>query len=380
MFANTDWYLYNFRLPLAKDLSGKGVEVVLVAPPGVYVEKIEAAGFRFIPVCMDRRSLNVFSAVMDIVRLSAIYKREKPDLVHHFTIKSVAFGSLAARLQGIAAIVNAVAGLGYVFSNKSIKARMLRPFVLGFLRFVLRGENTRLILQNPDDQALFLGKKIVRKDQTRLILGSGVDTDRFSPNPDRGSNESVMVVLATRLLWGKGIQEYADAARLLKSEGVKARFILAGAPDDGNPDAVSRVQLTAWSDEGVLEPVGHIEDMVALLSNADIVVLPSDYGEGVPRILIEAASCGLPLITTDIAGCREIVEDGVNGFLVPPRDAAALAAAMRRLMILPDRGRSMGAAGRSRVLKLFDERVVIDRTESVYSELIDTDLESRSRR
>jgi glycosyltransferase involved in cell wall biosynthesis len=371
LFANTDWYLYNFRLPLALHLAARGVDVVMVAPAGEYVGKITQAGFRFIPLHMDRRSLNPVSEWKVVRDLYRIYHTERPDLVHHFTIKPVAYGSLAAKLAGIHAVTNAVAGLGYVFTNNSMQARLLRPLVLNFLRFVFRGGNTRLIVQNPDDRSLFLDRKLISTERVRLILGSGVNTQRFSPASERNLQAAATVVLATRLLWDKGIQEYVDAARLLKEAGVKARFVLAGAPDAGNPDAVPLAKLEQWRNEGVIEPVGHVHDMAALLGSADIVVLPTVYGEGVPRILIEAAASGLPLVCTDIPGCREIVEHQVNGLLIPVRDAAALAAAMRLLIEAPDRGRMMGLAGRDIVLKTFDEQVVFRQTEAVYSELVD---------
>jgi glycosyltransferase involved in cell wall biosynthesis len=384
MFANTDWYLYNFRLPLAKRLAQRDVEVVMVAPAGEYAQQIEQAGFRFIPLSMNRRSLNPLSELRVVWELCRIYRRERPDLVHHFTIKSVAYGSLAAKLVGVRAIVNAVAGLGYVFANDSPRARLLRPVVQLFLRLVFRGKHTRLILQNPDDRALFLDKKLISDERVRLILGSGVNTDRFVPSPQRGKNPQAVVVLATRLLWDKGIREYVEAARQLKDSGTSARFILAGAPDVGNPAAVSQEVLKSWRDEGAIEPVGHVQDMARLLKDADIAVLPSAYGEGVPRFLIEAAASGLPLIGTDIPGCREIIQHQVNGLLIPPRDAAALAAAIRSLIEAPDSRITMGSAGRDRVLKLFDEKLVFEQTESVYRELVDleagakTDSEARN--
>jgi glycosyltransferase involved in cell wall biosynthesis len=371
MFANTDWYLYNFRLPLALHLAERGAEVVMVAPDGAYSQLIEEAGIRFIPLRMDRRSLNPFSELRVVWDLYRVYRREQPDLVHHFTIKSVAYGSLAAKLAGVGAIINAVAGLGYVFTSDSRKARLLRPLVLLFLRLVFGGKQSRLIVQNPDDRALFLDKQLIAEDRVRLILGSGVNTDRFVPNTQGRGDPQPVVVLATRLLWDKGIGEYVEAARRLKESGVSARFILAGAPDVGNPGSVPQEALERWCDEGVIEPVGHVRDMTLLLQKADIVVLPSAYGEGVPRILIEAAASGLPLVTTDIPGCREIVEHRVNGLLIPPGDVEALAAAMRMLIEAPDRGRIMGYAGREKVLKSFDERAVIGQTEAVYAELVD---------
>ena len=348
-----------------------GLEVVLVSPPGGFSGKLQAEGFSWIPLAMNRRSLNPFTEINVIWKLATIYRQERPDIVHHFTIKSVAYGSLAARMTGIKAVVNAVAGLGYVYTNESLKARALRPLVTHFLRFVFRGEQSRLIVQNPDDEALFVGKGLIAADKVRLILGSGVNTSRFKPDKRSSQNKTACIVFATRLLWDKGIQEYVDAARMLKAAGVDASFILAGDPDEGNPDTVSLDVLDEWCKEGVVQPLGHVSDMASLLRQADIVVSPTAYGEGVPRILIEAASCGLPLIATDTPGCREIVEHGVSGFLVPPKNSKELANAMRKLIDDPGKRAVFGKAGRNKVLERFDESIVINLTFEVYKELVD---------
>jgi len=319
---------------------------------------------------MDRRSLNPLREARLLAWLVSLFRRERPALVHGFTIKCAVYGSLAARLAGVPARVNAVAGMGYVFTSNDMKARLLRPVVRTLMHAALDGRHARLVLQNPDDVALFERAGFVDKSRIRLILGSGVDCSRFtarSEAPD--SAQPLRVLLAARLLWDKGIAEYIAAARQLKSEGRAIRFLLAGAPDPGNPAAVPEADVRGWVGEGVLEWLGHVDDMPALFASVDIVVLPS-YREGLPKGLIEAAACALPLVTTDAPGCREVVSDGVDGLLVPVRDAAALANAISRLQDDPELASRLGAAARKKALTQFDEQVVVDATTAVYCEVL----------
>jgi glycosyltransferase involved in cell wall biosynthesis len=369
LFANTDWYLYNFRFALARAIEESHASVVLVSPGGPYGNRLVDAGFRWFPIAMDRRSLNPFAEVGVIRSIRNLYRREQPDLVHHFTLKPVVYGSLAARMASVPFVVNAPAGLGFVFSSRAPLARALRPVVAEFLRLALRARPGRLIVQNPDDGELLTRSALADESCVRLIRGSGVDTTRFRPRR-RAASACPTVLLATRLLWKKGIGEYANAARLLRSGGVSARFLLAGAADDGNPDGVPHSVIRQWCDEGVLEWLGHVEDMADLLGQVDVVALPTSYGEGVPRVLLEAAAAGLPLVATSAPGCREIVEHDLNGLLVPPGDADALAGALRRLIDSPGLRELMGHRGRRKVLLEFDEQIVNRKTIEVYRELL----------
>jgi glycosyltransferase involved in cell wall biosynthesis len=371
LFANTDWYLYNFRLPLAKAIRELGVEVVLVSPPGEYGPRLEAEGFRWIPLRMNRRGLNPWEEIRVISALASIYRREHPYLVHHFTIKSVIYGTIAGRLAGVPNQVNAVVGLGHVFTSDSPRAKILRPILRALFRLALRMSHGRMILQNSDDRDLFLWNRLVTPDSIRVIRGSGVNTARFcmQRQEDR-QGKGLRVLMATRLLWEKGVGEYAEAARMLKPILPEAEFLLAGSPDDGNPSSVPGATIASWQKEGVLTALGHVEDMASLLPEVDIAVLPS-YREGTPRILLEAAACGLPIVATDVPGCREIVEHKVNGLLVPPRDPKSIAEAIRYIASHPKERRRMGESGRRKVLQEFDERIVIRRTMEVYRELLD---------
>jgi len=369
LFANTDWYLWNFRRSLAVAMQAAGYDVLLVSPPGDYGAKFAALGLRWLPLAMDRRSLNPLREVGVLWRLVRLLRRERPALVHGFTVKCAVYGALAARIAHVPARVHAVAGMGYVFSSGDLKARLLRKPVRALLRLALGGKSTRLILQNPDDVALFKHAGLADARKIRLIRGSGVDCARFQPHA--GSTDgSLRVLLAARLLWDKGIAEYVAAARALRARFPQVRFLLAGSPDPGNPAAVDVGEVQGWVREGVLEWLGHVDDMAALFASVDAVVLPSYYREGTPKSLIEAAACALPLVTCDVPGCREVVTDGVDGLLVPPRDTAALAAAIARLVESAELRQRLGAAARVKALAEFDERIVIDRTLAVYHELL----------
>lgn len=378
LFANTDWYLYNFRRSLAQALAAAGHEVLLVSPPGPFGEQLQALGLRWLPAPMERRSLNPAREFALIWWLRRLMIQEEVDLVHGFTIKCVVYGALAARWAGVTARVNAITGLGYVFTSRDLMARLLRPLVRVAFRLALGGEQARLVVQNPDDAALFCQAGLVEPERVRLILGSGVNCERFSPvatiSDQRQVEGPVRVLLPARLLWDKGLAELVEAARLLREKGRPIHLLLAGEPDAGNPGEIPRAQLRLWEEEKLLDWLGHVKDMPALYRTVDLVVLPS-YREGLPKGLIEAAACGLPLVTTDVPGCREVVTDGVEGLLVPARDPAALAEAIGRLAADPELRKRMGIAARAKALACFDERIVISQVLAVYCELVEAKCE-----
>ncbi|HZF25784.1 MAG TPA: glycosyltransferase family 4 protein [Steroidobacteraceae bacterium] len=367
-FANTEWYLYNFRLALAQELKERGVEVVMVSPPGPYGARLEKAGFRWLALEMRRRALNPVGELRVIRALLRIYRRELPDLVHHFTLKPVIYGSLAARLCGVPAVVNAVAGMGHVFTSDAGLARTLRPLVTLFLRSVVNARSSRLIVQNPDDRRLLVESRLAAQENISLIRGSGVDTERFSPRRAL-EHRAPRVLLATRLLRDKGVEEFVAAARLLKSAGVDAEFWIAGVPDIGNPSAIGSDEIRTWEAQGIVTALGHVEQMPELLGRVDVVALPS-YREGTPKILLEAAASGLPVVATDVPGCREVVDPGVTGLLVPVRDSVALARALRQMIENGSMRARMGVAGRKKMLAEFDQRRVIRETLDVYASLL----------
>ena len=367
-FANTDWYLYNFKLSLAQAVRERGDEVLLVSPPGPYGEKLAAKGFRWIAAPMERRSLNPLRELGLLLWLFRLMRRERVDLVHSFTIKCAVYGALTGRLAG-AKRVNAVAGMGYVFTGDAPLARLLRPVVRALMRVSLGGGGARLIIQNSDDVAMLSKAGVAAADMIRLVRGSGVDCARFlPPAPDAANRTGFRVVLASRLLWDKGVGEFVEAARKIKADDAAVEFVLAGAPDPGNPASVDEAAARAWQAEGLVTWLGHVDDMPALFAQADVVALPS-YREGLPKSLIEAAACARPLVTTDVEGCREVVTHEIDGLLVPARDPLALAAAIARLRADPALARRLGEAARAKALTDFDERIVIAKTLAVYDEL-----------
>ena len=329
--------------------------------PASTVERLQAAGFRWIEFPLSRRGTNPLFEMITVARLSQLYRQEKPNIVHHFTIKCVLYGSLAARLAGVRRIINAITGLGYVFIGSNQQANRLLFMVKRLYRLALH--DTRVIFQNEDDRALFLEMGLVNPAQCNLIAGSGVDTDCFKPTPEP---EGIpLVVLPARLLWDKGVGEFVEAARLLRTEGISARFALVGDTDPENPAGVPEQQLHDWQAEGVVECWGWQKDMSSVYERANIVCLPS-YREGLPRTLVEAAACGRALVAADVPGCREIVHNAENGLLVPVRDIQALAAALKTLALDPCMRQEMGLCGRAMVEASFSVEKVVSETLQVY--------------
>lgn len=362
LMSNTDWYLYNFRLDLAEALRARGDEVILASPDGEYVPKLQALGFRWVEINLSRRGMNPFEELAATLRFWALYRREKPDIVNHYTIKCVLYGSLAARLAGVPRIVNSIEGLGIVFGGRN---RLLQILIEWMYRLFL--VNTTVIFLNPDDFELFQHKRLVAPESAHLIPGSGVDVARFAPGPEPDSALPVAVFPA-RLLWEKGVGDFVEAARLLKARGVAARFALVGEPDPHNPSSVSQDDIEGWVAEGIVEAWGWRQDMPRVYAESHIVCLPSYYREGVPRSLLEAAASGRAIVTTDAPGCRDVVRHDVNGLLVPPRDPAALADALQTLLENPDLRREMGQRGREMVEREFSSQLVIEKTLKVYGE------------
>ena len=362
-FVAVDWYFCLHWLPLAKAVQAAGYTVSVMTEVTDQEHRIRAEGLRVIPIRLSRKGLNPLTEVRSLLEILRIIRAERPDLLHCIAQKPVLYGALTARIAGVRALVGTLAGMGFLFTSTGYKARALRPFALLAYRLLLGGRWRRVIVQNPDDQRQL--RRLAHLDSV-LIRGAGVDLARFRPAPE--PDDPVTVILASRMLWDKGVGEFVEAARLLRARGVTARCVLVGKPDVGNPSAVSPQQLVAWHTSGDVEWLGHSEDMPAILRDCHIVCLPS-YREGLPTILIEGAASGRPLVATDVPGCREVIEDGRNGALVPPRDAAALADALGALILNPALRRAYGLQSRLLAEREFGIRRVTDETLEVYARL-----------
>jgi glycosyltransferase involved in cell wall biosynthesis len=362
-----DWYFWSHRLPLAREAQLNGYSIIVATRVQDHGQRILAEGYKLIPIGMQRRSTNPLKEFSSLLELIKLYRSERPDIVHHVAVKPVVYGSIAARLARVPRVINAIAGMGYVFTSQSMKAKALRPIIRFVLSRVLNRTNTRTIFQNPDDRNMLIESGIVRSERTKLIRGSGVDPEVYRPSPE--PDGVTTVVLASRMLWDKGIQEFVKAARLLRSEHVNARFVLVGDSDNGNPAAVPTAQLEAWYKSSVIEWWGKRNNMPEIFAASHIVCLPSAYGEGIPKVLIEAASCGRPIVTTDSPGCREIVRNNENGLLVPIRDHVALARALQKLIANSGLRAQMGARGREIVLEEFTVEKVVSETLLLYNTL-----------
>ncbi len=373
LFANTDWYLYNFRQSLAERLRDNGFEVVLVSPPGGYGDKLRELGFRWIPFQLSTQSINPLREVVVLWQLFQLYKSERPDLVHHFTIKCVLYGSFVAQILGGIRILNSITGLGHIFTDTGLKAKLICPFVRLLYRFVLSNNNVRVIFQNAEDRSVFVKDHLVDESITRLIRGSGVNCEVFHPVDDiyKRKDAPVRVLFASRLLKEKGVMELLEAARIIKAKNINVEFVLAGDLYPGNPSSLTEEEIEDIEKEGIVTYLGHVENMSALIGSCDVVVLPS-YREGTPRILIEAAAMAKPIVATRIAGCLGLVNDWVNGLLVPVKDSAALARAIEYIAEHKDVREKFGAVGRAIVLSEFEENIVLDRTFDVVRELSPT--------
>lgn len=358
-----DWYFLSHRLPMARAARDMGCEVVVATRVNQGREAIEAEGFRVVPLGLDRRGRNPFGELAAIGEIAAVYRREKPDLVHHVALKPMLYGSIAAALAGVPRVINAFAGMGYVFIAESGLARLLRAVVVGVFRRLMNRPGRYLVVQNRDDWATMERLGLGAKGRMALIRGSGIDTDAFAALPE--PEGPMTAALVGRMLWDKGIGELVAAARLLKQRGVGLRVVLVGTPDPANPASIPESVLKEWSDEGLVQWWGHRSDIRAVWAQSHIAVLPS-YREGLPKALLEGAACGRPLVAADVPGCRELVRDHENGLLVPVKTAEPLADALQLLIENKELRESLGKNARRAVEGEFSARAIGAAIQGLY--------------
>ena len=365
--VNNPTYFVSHRMPIGLALIPLGYEVHVMAPGNCPVE-LSDAGFKYHSVEMSRKGMNPFAEISTILSLRRLFKQIQPGLVHLVTIKPYLYGGIAARLAGVPAVVSAVAGLGILFSGQSFKNKVLRSILYPLYRFAFGHKNQSAIFQNPNDRDLLVGWGVLDFDKARLIRGAGAD---LSVYPYSSEPEGVpLISFAARLLKDKGVVEFVEASRILKSRNIEARFWLIGDPDPGNSNTVTQTQLNEWQQAGLVECLGYRTDIANLFSQSNIVTLPSYYGEGLPKVLIEAAACGRVVVTTDHPGCRDAIEPDVSGVLVPVRDAEALANAIQDLIENPEKRKTMGQAGRELAEREFAIEKVVDAHLKIYDELL----------
>ncbi len=364
-----DWYFLSHRLPLALRAIEDGYEVVIATRISKYRDFFEQKGMRVVNLrCMRRSSLNPLLELVALFELCWIFLRERPELVHLVALKPVIYGSLASRIVGVRCKVYALGGLGFIFSSKNRIAKILRPVLVWLFGFIFNEKGSILILQNLDDYSLMEGLARVKSRNLRLIPSAGVDMDQYLPSEI--PEGAPIVMLASRLLWDKGVGEFVSAAKILHEQGVSCRFVLVGAPDPENPHSVPIEQIEEWKKSGVIEWWGRCDDMSAVLSLASVVCLPSYYGEGIPKVLVEAMACARPIITTKMPGCRELVRSDKNGFLVNPRDPAALANALALILSNKSLCQKMGWEGRKIAVSEYSLLQVVGDTFRLYEYLL----------
>jgi glycosyltransferase involved in cell wall biosynthesis len=350
---NTSWNLFNFRAGLICSLVAAGYEVVAVAPPDDYSLRLQALGCRFVPLPMDNKGTHPGRDMLLFWRFLQLMRKERPQVYLGYTVKPNVYGSLAAHVLRIP-VINNIAGLGAVFMQEGCLSRLVR-----LMYRVALSRSAKVFFQNHDDRALFVSGKLVSEAVTDRLPGSGIDLTQFVPMP-LPNKVPVRYLLIARMLWDKGVGEFVEAARILKKQGLQADFCLLGFMDVQNPTAISRDQMDEWVDEGVIRYLGVSDNVREEIAQADCVVLPSYYREGTPRTLLEAAAMARPIVTTDSVGCREVVDDGINGYLCRPRDSQDLADKMEKIAALsPEERERIGMCGRKKAEREFDEQIVI---------------------
>ncbi|MHA6246410.1 glycosyltransferase family 4 protein [Pontibacter sp. CAU 1760] len=354
LVINTSWNIYNFRLSLIQALQAAGHEVVAIAPEDAYSEKLKAAGCRFVPLPMDKRT-NPFMDLRLLWRLYRTYQQLQPDVVLHYTIKPNVYGALAANWAGIPSISN-LTGLGTVFITQTYVSDIARLLYRIAFRYP-----AKVFFQNEDDRQLFLQQKLVRREITDLLPGSGVNLQAFTPAEGYKRGQPFTFLMVARVLYDKGVAEFVEASKLVQAKYPDIKCQLLGPLDETSSAGVKRQQLDTWLATGAIEYLGTTDDVAPVIRRADCVVLPS-YREGTPRTLLEAAAMAKPLIATDVPGCREVVQHEINGYLCQVRNAGDLAAKMLQLLALPDEAlHRMGQASRQLAITRFDDRIVIER-------------------
>jgi len=352
---NTSWNIFNFRLGLLKALEKEGYKIVVIAPRDEYSKKLEDMGFEYYDININNKGTNPFEDTKLIYNFYKLYKKIKPDILLHYTIKPNIYGSLAAGLLKIPIISN-ISGLGTVFLNNSLSSKIAH-----ILYKIALKVPQKVFYQNSHDRELFISSHLVNKTKTDLLPGSGIDTDKFKHSVEQENKTgSLNFLFIARLLKDKGLVEYVEAAKRFNGDD-KIEFFVLGSFYEANPTAISEDEMNHWVENNIINYLGTTDDVKSAIKKADCIVLPS-YREGLSRVLLEAASMAKPIITTNVPGCKEVVDDGVNGYVCKVKDVDSLAKQIKKMILLSDKERKeMGQRGRDKVINSFDEKIVIDK-------------------
>lgn len=368
-FVNVDWFFISHRLPIALKALEEGYRVVIACHFTAHQKQLESMGFITYEIPFSRSGIGIISELRTLQKVRKAIKLFKPTIIHSVTIKPVIYSGLMRRtvLRKIA-MVSAISGLGYVFTSKTLRARLIKLAVSILYKIALSGNSRIVIFQNASDEKILTDIVGLRSDDKVLIKGSGADLNIYNYRPEPTSS-IVKVAMACRLLKDKGVYQFIEAARIIKRNHSNVEFLLIGTPDVDNPNSVLGKEIDIWVAEGVIKYLGHRTDIADLFSDSHIVCLPSYYGEGVPKVLIEAAACGRAIITTNNPGCRDAVIDGQTGICIPIKNSEALAEAVKYLVEQPDLRNRMGVAGRQFAEQEFDVSSVVNKHLNLYDRL-----------
>ena len=362
-----DWFFHSHFLDRAKYIASSGGTVGIATRFSIHEEDLRNLGFELFPIDFSRRGLNPITEFITALKIRRIVRRFKPDIAHNIALKPVVTGTFGELLGGQGVVINALVGMGYIFTSTDTRASVVKPILSRILKFLLRSNSVHVVIENPDDLNSLVDEGFVRKSQISLIRGAGVDLIAFPFQPE--ATGPVVVTMVSRILRDKGVLEFINSASQLLAKMPEVKFQIVGEPDLGNPSAIEQSEIDSWESLPNVKYLGRRSDIADILKGSHIVCLPS-YREGLPKSLLEALSSGRPIITTDVPGCREVCEDGVNGLLIPARDSIALSDAIEKLAINPELRQAMGRAGRKRAESEFSSELVCTQTLDLYRRLM----------
>ena len=363
-----DWFFHSHFLDRAKYIVSSGGTVGIATRFSIHEEELRDLGFELFPIDFSRRGLNPITEFITALKIRRIVRRFKPDIAHNIALKPVVTGTFGELLGRQGAVINALVGMGYIFTSTDTRASVVKPILSRILKFLLRSNSVHVVIENPDDLNSLVDEGFVRKSQISLIRGAGVDLIAFPFQPE--ATGPVVVTMVSRILRDKGVLEFINSASQLLAKMPEVKFQIVGEPDLGNPSAIEQSEIDSWESLPNVKYLGRRSDIADILKGSHIVCLPS-YREGLPKSLLEALSCGRPIITTDVPGCREVCNDGVNGLLVPARDSIALSKAIEKLVLNAEMRQAMGRAGRLRAETEFSNEIVCAQTLDLYRKLME---------